>query len=1810
MKKNVKEQMLQFLANLKKCRKSVLYPVIAAAVIVLGCVIVLPSLADDMSDESTEVVEDIETEESEPTESPEVTEEPTEEPTAEPTEEPTVEPTAESQQTAEPKDETEDTVEKIETDGDEESKEEKQQSASSEQDTQDTDKKAAAEDETTQKQDTASESSSGNSSSGNSSSGTRKKAVARTASSIPTPQFHRVEPEDGDTPITGTTIKWTYLSPGKNANVLKVKTDNYDDEGGYLVKYQWYCDGKEDGNNNRIYTISADTDAGEHEYECEVTYYFKDGSDSKSAKLTIANLTVEKLSPSEDDFVVGAIPATVYYQGGPLEFEVKPAGGINGMGSCSVAGKNDGEWKSIEDVGTTYDLYIRVEEGDNYFGSCIDLHKKVTVQYLPTPDYTVTGTKGKKTDGVQWYKDALSIKPKKTDYTIADQSEDYKSELKYDTEGSDIGLKSITFKNSKGELTKTIPVSEISTIGISGNETIGIDTVAPTGTFKYNTEEKTDAVFANGDVTVAISPNDATSKISKCEMAYSYSKDRTPTGSGRKWEEKESLTVVNEGNYIVYAKLTDNAGNTQTLTSQTITIDEAAPVIKCGSKALKENKKYIADEKTFNVSDTNLSKVTVTKDGDKDTKTVENGTCTFTLTSPDTDGDSFDYTITAEDEAGNVTEETITMENPNLDVTIDTMEFKTNGNNPVYGYSSASLGISLVLKKGTKYNVQDDPVIEAVTPIADAEGKTYFTYDQSSKTVKPVEGLDADNYSGSFRVDYKCAEEESSTTFKCEMTVDKKPVTVSYVANSTSAYYNTVPSFGENAYKFDGFVGKDTAKSLNLNVSMDYGDGSENWQSITETPARTPDLAGKSIQPNVSETKNYIFNPQATDLPDELTTTTTLKVTRRPLEDGLTITGTAGANNWYISDVTVGPASGYVIYYTEDTEEQDALGYAYSNDTKQYTQETKGETISFYIQNSETGEISSLMTKTIKIDKTAPTVGDIDKLEKGEITIEDSTFREFLNTITFGKYFNETKAVTINGKNTEDISNVAKDNTPNIQYYLGSSELSESGVTGVTSWTDYSGKFYLDPEELLESEGHGRVVVYAKLTNDAGLSTYISSDGMVFDNKCPELVVEGALNSSEEKNNTNYVAEELKIQVKDDNLASALLYEGESITGDGTDILNEDKTMGEWSVSTEDWEIGDSKTYTIVATDVAQNLTKKIFTVIKPVYDITTDSVDLGESTYGYSSVPSTILRWKNTSQANADATISEVKLSDSNSFEVTQEDENRFVLAPKKGLKAGKYTTDVTLVYNRGKEAKATCSFTVDKAVLKASYLGQDVYYYTTPDFDDTTVRVTGFLNGETAKTADGYQAPQVTFDGVAKETCILTPSGGKADNYEFEYESGVLTVTKRASDIGADGQYDVEGTLSDTGWYLSDITIKPSDGYKISLNEKGKALKDSIVLTKDTGDGKQEFYLVDENTGEMMDKAQFSYKKDVVAPEISGVEDGNNYEENSRDVTVSDSYLSSVTVNGTAQTVVDGKATFTLTAKQRNTVYVIVAADRAGNVTQATTVLKQPSEVTTSSTDSDATALTGTNGSSGSDSSAGSVKKKVQVVEGAPSVAITTSNSDITTAVLTDEEQTAVSKGSDVDIELRVKNVDGNVSQADKEAIIAILGNYKIGQYMDITLWKTVGSSNAKKVTETRRPIAVTVTVPTDLRNTDSTVSRKYALFRVHDGKATKLEDQDSVENTVTFYTDEFSVYALAYLDSAKETTTDDDEDTTSGTSKTTASTLKATTSGSTGYLATTSPETGDKAPLLTVIILLIIAMAGAVTIVILKRKNSDAE
>ena len=61
-------------------------------------------------------------------------------------------------------------------------------------------------------------------------------------------------------------------------------------------------------------------------------------------------------------------------------------------------------------------------------------------------------------------------------------------------------------------------------------------------------------------------------------------------------------------------------------------------------------------------------------------------------------------------------------------------------------------------------------------------------------------------------------------------------------------------------------------------------------------------------------------------------------------------------------------------------------------------------------------------------------------------------------------------------------------------------------------------------------------------------------------------------------------------------------------------------------------------------------------------------------------------------------------------------------------------------------------------------------------------------------------------------------------------------------------------------------------------------------------------------------------------------------------------------------------------------------------------------------------------------------------------------------------------------------------------------------------------------------------TVAIPEDLMKE----GRTFYVIRVHDGKAEKLETVENEDGTLTFKTDKFSTYALAYEDAQESTTT----------------------------------------------------------------------
>ena len=136
------------------------------------------------------------------------------------------------------------------------------------------------------------------------------------------------------------------------------------------------------------------------------------------------------------------------------------------------------------------------------------------------------------------------------------------------------------------------------------------------------------------------------------------------------------------------------------------------------------------------------------------------------------------------------------------------------------------------------------------------------------------------------------------------------------------------------------------------------------------------------------------------------------------------------------------------------------------------------------------------------------------------------------------------------------------------------------------------------------------------------------------------------------------------------------------------------------------------------------------------------------------------------------------------------------------------------------------------------------------------------------------------------------------------------------------------------------------------------------------------------------------------------------------------------------------------------------------------------------------------------------------------------------------TEEEKKEIENGSTVSVSMEVKDVTATVSESDKklveDKVKEVLNNGVVGAYLDLTLLKKVGSLKEVSVTETAAGVVVKLDIPESLKNTDSSVERKYTVVRIHDGVAEALET--SCENgVITFTTDKFSTYAICYEDVA---------------------------------------------------------------------------
>lgn len=167
-----------------------------------------------------------------------------------------------------------------------------------------------------------------------------------------------------------------------------------------------------------------------------------------------------------------------------------------------------------------------------------------------------------------------------------------------------------------------------------------------------------------------------------------------------------------------------------------------------------------------------------------------------------------------------------------------------------------------------------------------------------------------------------------------------------------------------------------------------------------------------------------------------------------------------------------------------------------------------------------------------------------------------------------------------------------------------------------------------------------------------------------------------------------------------------------------------------------------------------------------------------------------------------------------------------------------------------------------------------------------------------------------------------------------------------------------------------------------------------------------------------------------------------------------------------------------------------------------------------------------------------AGDVTDTTDTGKNAGNASLSGSEEDLADAVLSEAEQEEVANGIDAKIYLVVEDISESVPEEDKELIDAKKGNSQVGMYLDVTVWKQLGARDPESVADTNQPLSITITVPDNLRNTNSSLERTYQIIRVHDGAAEVIESTYNEDTgIITFVTDRFSTYALVYTDDPED-------------------------------------------------------------------------
>ena len=168
-----------------------------------------------------------------------------------------------------------------------------------------------------------------------------------------------------------------------------------------------------------------------------------------------------------------------------------------------------------------------------------------------------------------------------------------------------------------------------------------------------------------------------------------------------------------------------------------------------------------------------------------------------------------------------------------------------------------------------------------------------------------------------------------------------------------------------------------------------------------------------------------------------------------------------------------------------------------------------------------------------------------------------------------------------------------------------------------------------------------------------------------------------------------------------------------------------------------------------------------------------------------------------------------------------------------------------------------------------------------------------------------------------------------------------------------------------------------------------------------------------------------------------------------------------------------------------------------------------------------------------------------KSEISTGAVKTEISVDETKLKDTVLNEEQKKIVADGGSSSINIQVSDITKNISDEQKKLIDSVLKpGSQVGMYADISVLLTVIDKDNTVITdnvlipEIATKITVKMVLPDELLQKDSTKVRTYQVIRLHDGKPEVIDSNwNAATATLTFETDKFSTYAVAYYDTDKK-------------------------------------------------------------------------